>query len=26
VFVLLCLAVLGIGGRWAWRAWQRQML
>ena len=26
VFVLLCLAVLGIGGRWAWRAWRRQML
>jgi hypothetical protein len=26
VFVLLCLAILGVGGRWAWRAWHRQML
>ena len=26
LFVLLCLAVLGSGLRWAWRAWQRQML
>jgi len=26
LFVLLCLAVLGVAGRWAWRAWRRQML
>ena len=26
LFVLLCLAVVGIGSRWAWRAWRRQML
>lgn len=26
LFVLLCLAVVGISSRWAWRAWRRQML
>jgi len=26
VFVLLCLAVLTVVGRWAWRLWRRQML
>ncbi len=26
LFVLLCLAVLAVAGRWAWRAWRRQML
>jgi len=26
IFVLLCLAVLAVAGRWAWRAWRRQML
>ena len=26
LFVLLCLAVFAVVGRWAWRAWRRQML
>jgi len=26
VFVLLCLAVLAVVGRWAWRLLRRQML
>jgi len=26
VFVLLCLALLAVVGRWAWRLWRRQML
>jgi len=26
IFVLLCLAALAVAGRWAWRAWRRQML
>lgn len=26
LFVLVCLAVLAIAGRWAWRAWRRRML
>ena len=26
LFVLLCLVVLALAGRWAWRAWRRQML